>query len=69
MKAFLVSRYGIEVTEDDVRATIFAGLAGGAVEEDACLDLVEVVAILVIPLLVKVRCRFRRPDCSPGRDL
>ena len=51
-----MSRYGIDVSKDDVRR-IFAGLAGGEVEEDACLDVFEMVAILVIPLLVKVRDR------------
>jgi len=53
VKAFLMSRYGIDVSKDDVRR-IFAGLAGGEVEEDACLDVFEMVAILVIPLLVKI---------------
>lgn len=49
-----MSRHGIDVSEEDVREIIFKGFAGGEVEEDACLDLVEIVSILIIPLLVKV---------------
>jgi len=53
VKAFLMSRYGISVTEEEVRKIIFKGLAGGD-EESACIDIVEIVAIMIIPLLVKV---------------
>ena len=53
MKNFLLSRYGINVTEDEIRKSIFYDLAGGDSDDD-CIDLTEVVAMLVIPYLVRV---------------
>ncbi|CAJ1932922.1 unnamed protein product [Cylindrotheca closterium] len=53
VRAFLLSRYGIELTKDQVRTVIFRGLAGGEGEDDA-IDILEIVAILMIPMLVKV---------------
>jgi hypothetical protein len=50
---FLSSRYGIRVTEQEVRETILKGLAGGDCEDD-CIDLTEMLAILMIPEIVKV---------------
>lgn len=50
---FLRSRYGIYVDEDQVKKIIFKGLAGGDSEDD-CLDMMEMVAVLIIPLLLKV---------------
>ena len=49
-----MSRYGIQVSKDQVREIIFQGLAGGEMEGDDSIDLMEIVSILVIPLLVKV---------------
>lgn len=53
IQAFLMSRYGIKTSEEEVRDVIFSGLAGGDGEDD-CIDIIEMVSILVIPLLVKV---------------
>lgn len=53
VRAFLLSRYGIDLTETQVRETIFKGLAGGEGEDEA-IDILEIVAILMIPMLVKV---------------
>mmetsp|Transcript_10121 Transcript_10121/g.14728 ORF Transcript_10121/g.14728 Transcript_10121/m.14728 type:complete len:1032 (-) Transcript_10121:116-3211(-) len=53
VKNFLLSRYGINVTEDEIRKSIFYDLAGGDSDDD-CIDLTEVVAMLVIPYLVRV---------------
>lgn len=53
VKHFLLSRYGISVTEDEVKRLIFYDLAGGDGESD-CIDLTEVVSMLIIPYLVKV---------------
>jgi len=54
IRYFLSSRYGIIVEEDDVRKTILSGLGGGASpEDDDVLDLMEVVAILLIPIFLK----------------
>jgi len=50
---FLRSRYGIYVDEDQVKKIIFKGLAGGDSEDD-CLDMMEMAAVLIIPLLLKV---------------
>ena len=48
-----MSRYGIKVTEDQVRNIIFSDLAGGSADEN-CIDITEVVAILIIPFLRKL---------------
>ena len=47
-----MSRYGIDVSEEDVKA-IFFDLAGGDSDAD-CIDIPEVVAILIIPFLRKI---------------
>jgi hypothetical protein len=49
---FLSSRYGIRVTTKEVRETIIRGLGGGD-SEDECIDLTEVLAILMIPEILK----------------
>lgn len=49
---FLCSRYGIKVSEEEVRKTILKGFGGGD-EDDECIDLTELVAILMIPFLLK----------------
>jgi hypothetical protein len=49
---YLVSRHGICVTKREVESTILKGLGGGD-EEDECIDLSEVTAILMIPFLCK----------------
>lgn len=41
------------MTEEEVRTSIFYDLAGGDTDDD-CIDLTEVVAMLVIPYLVRV---------------
>ena len=48
-----MSKYGISVTNEQVREYIFKGLAGGDGEDEA-MDILEIVAILMIPMLVKV---------------
>ena len=48
-----MSRYGIEVTNEQVREVIFKGLAGGEGDHEA-IDIIEIVAILIIPMLVKL---------------
>jgi len=50
--SFLMSRYGILVTPEEVRKTIMYGLGGGDTEDES-LDMIEVVAILLIPTLLK----------------
>lgn len=52
VKAFLMSRYGILVQEEEVLQLIFSDLAGGGEAHD-CIDISELVAILLIPYLVK----------------
>lgn len=53
IQLFLLSRYGIDVTTDDIRSKVIRGLAGGNEDEDDKLDLMEVVAMLLIPTLRK----------------
>ena len=47
-----MSRHGIKVEKEEVLKEMFHGLAGGDTEED-CIDIVEMVAMLLIPYLVK----------------
>jgi hypothetical protein len=47
-----MSRFGIVVTEEEVRNTIMQGLGGGNSDSE-CIDLMEVVAILMIPTILK----------------
>lgn len=51
VKVFLLSRYGISVTEEEVKESIFRDIGGGV---NGCIDLVEVVSLLIIPYLSKV---------------
>ncbi|CAJ1931159.1 unnamed protein product [Cylindrotheca closterium] len=53
VRVFLMSRFGIVVTNEQVREYIFKGLAGGDGEDEA-IDILELVSILMIPMLVKV---------------
>ena len=52
IRYYLRSRFGVQVTLDTVRETILQGL-GGSDETGEVIDLMELVAILVIPYLVK----------------
>jgi len=67
VKAFLMSRYGIDIHKEDVRKIIFKGLAGGE-GEDSCIDIVETVSILIIPLLVKVSNRLQNGNKQGGAE-
>jgi hypothetical protein len=68
---FMLSRFGIVVTEEEVKDTILDGLGGGNSEDD-CIDLMEVVATLFIPVLLKaakvevhgetLSDKYERPD-------
>jgi len=69
---FLCSRYGIKVSDDEVRRTIIKGFGGGD-EDEECIDLTELVAILIIPLLLKAsklrdHQRFMKP-ITESREL
>jgi len=48
-----MSRYGIDISEEEVRRHVIRGLGGGDEEQDGCIDLMELVAILLIPTLLK----------------
>lgn len=50
---YLRSRYGIVVTEEDVQQQVIRGLGGGDEELDDCIDLCEIVCMLLIPTLLK----------------
>lgn len=52
MKNYLLSRHNVKLSEDEVKL-IFSDLAGGESDED-CIDIVELVAILVIPFLKRI---------------
>mmetsp|Transcript_21580 Transcript_21580/g.38070 ORF Transcript_21580/g.38070 Transcript_21580/m.38070 type:complete len:1026 (-) Transcript_21580:193-3270(-) len=59
---FLMSRYGIKVTEDEVTETIAKGFGGGGLSEDDgdTIDLTEIVSILLIPTLLKAEMSLHR---------
>ena len=54
---FLMSRYGIDVTADEVSNTISKGFGGGGISESDgnLMDLTEVVAMLFIPTLIRIK--------------
>lgn len=52
IRLFLASRHGIRVTNEEVRSNILKGMGGGQ-DEDEVLDLMEVVAMLLIPIFKK----------------
>lgn len=52
IQLFLRSRYGILVDEEEVKGTIIAGLGGGDGNNEI-VDLMEIVAIQLIPTLLK----------------
>mmetsp|Transcript_11241 Transcript_11241/g.13739 ORF Transcript_11241/g.13739 Transcript_11241/m.13739 type:complete len:1052 (-) Transcript_11241:209-3364(-) len=54
IKFYLMSRHGIDVTEEHIREVVLSDLAGGNSEDD-CFDLLELVAILIIPSLVSLK--------------
>lgn len=57
IKMFLISRYGIDVTKNEINATIMKGFGGGGISEadGDTMDLTELVAMLLIPTLVKTK--------------
>ena len=60
IRSFLASRYGIVVTDEQVEQTILHGLGGGDVDGDQeVLDLMELVACLQIPVLLKAAQQHR----------
>ena len=52
IQVYLLSRFGIKVTLDEVQTIIMDGM-GGSSNDDEVLDLMEVTAIILIPLLLK----------------
>jgi hypothetical protein len=46
---FLLSRYGVDISEEEVRAQVMHGLGGG----NGCIDLMEMMCMLMIPTLLK----------------
>jgi hypothetical protein len=63
IRLFLLSRYGIDVTVDEVRSAILSGMGGGSYDAEV-LDAMELVAILMIPALRKTDA-FRRNESIP----
>jgi hypothetical protein len=52
IQVFLRSRYGVLVDEEEVKGTIIAGLGGGN-HDNEIIDLMEIVAIQLIPTILK----------------
>ncbi len=65
IKAYLRSRFGIEVSLEEVRKTILQGL-GGSDDEGEVIDLMELTAIIIIPLLLKAATLTRGEDLPPN---
>lgn len=59
---FLMSRYGIKVTEEEVSDTISKGFGGGGLSSDDgdSLDLTEVTALLLVPTLIKAEMSLHK---------
>ena len=66
VSVFLASRYRIFITPEEVRASVIQGLGGGDDEED-CIDLMEMMAVLLIPALLKSVNQIKRSK-SDGSD-
>jgi hypothetical protein len=64
-----MSRYGIRVSEEEVKDTILQGLGGGS-DQDDVLDLMEVVAMLLIPTILKASRKeyLREKDENEDHD-
>ncbi len=56
VKHYLISRYGLEMCTKDIQKMVFQDLAGGSKDTD-CIDICELVAILLIPFFAKVRTK------------
>jgi hypothetical protein len=52
IQVYLLSRFGIKVSLEEVQTIIMDGM-GGSSNDDEVLDLMEVTAIILIPLLLK----------------
>jgi hypothetical protein len=72
IKAYLRSRFGIEVTVEEVRWNILQGF-GGSDGDGEVIDLMELTAIILIPLLLKAAMLQQGqglpPDVIPPPDL
>ena len=70
IKMFLVSRYGIVVTEKEVNDTIMKGFGGGGISEadGDNMDLTELVAMLMIPTLVKTKKRMDERNAKSNAE-
>ena len=71
IKVYLRSRFGIEVSLEEVRKTILQGF-GGSNDEGEVIDLMELTAMIIIPLLVKAAAvtkgKFLPPNVLPTPD-
>ena len=69
IKAYLQSRFGIDVTVETVRSIIMQGL-GGSDDVNEVIDLMELKAIILIPLLLKARAALKHvPENLPSKIL
>jgi len=53
VKFYLISRYGIVMSTKDIQRMVFQDLAGGGEDTD-CIDICELVAMLLIPFFAKL---------------
>jgi hypothetical protein len=68
VKAYLMSRYGIDVPIDIVRCTILQGLGGGCGNTDV-IDLMELASIILIPILLKSAAAVKDKETVRSRRL
>jgi hypothetical protein len=59
---YLLSRHGIRVTPECIKNTIFQVFGVGNMENGGRLDLLELTAILIIPILLIMRERIINPE-------
>eukprot|EP00804_Cyclotella_cryptica_P012970 CCRYP_002307-RC/>CCRYP_002307-RC protein AED:0.22 eAED:0.22 QI:0/0.87/0.82/1/0.81/0.82/17/751/915 len=67
---FLMSRYGIVASPEEVSNSISKGFGGGGISESDgdTMDLTEVVAMLMIPSLVSAQQRRKNKQSAPDDD-
>ena len=53
IQLYLKSRFGIEVTAGEVKSKVINGFGGYGYASDDCLDLMELVSMLLIPTILK----------------
>ena len=68
IRLYLKSRHGVSIPPDEVQDRILEGLGGGSNQNDS-LDLMEIVALLLIPTLLKASYETKNAPLSKQRRM